>query len=186
MVTIEVQLKEGDEEPEQHLDEGEHIERRVVPLDQLYEKLQGMFLSFSSPCTEYANCFRIVEGGRQDRGCQVCFNHPCNFRSWLTLTAPGSSTGLSVFTGLRRSSRTDQSVQNGISKDTSPMSTSPALRMDFTTGDCMHQHSSPGEKEMSRQVHYLVNKSNRDTEQKLNTASISKSSMVLNVYCVLG
>lgn len=42
MVTIVVQLKEGDEEPQQHLDEGEHIERRVVPLDQLYEKLQGM------------------------------------------------------------------------------------------------------------------------------------------------
>ncbi|KAF1822388.1 uncharacterized protein K489DRAFT_381142 [Dissoconium aciculare CBS 342.82] len=41
MVTIEVNLKEGDEEPEQHLDEGEHIERVVVPLDQLYEKLQA-------------------------------------------------------------------------------------------------------------------------------------------------
>lgn len=43
MVHVEVNLKEGDEEPEQHLDEGEHIERIVVPLDQLYEKLQGMF-----------------------------------------------------------------------------------------------------------------------------------------------
>jgi hypothetical protein len=42
MVTIEVNLKEGDDEPEQHLEEGEHIERVVVPLDQLYEKLQGM------------------------------------------------------------------------------------------------------------------------------------------------
>ncbi|USW52767.1 Putative NUDIX hydrolase domain-containing protein [Septoria linicola] len=42
MVTIEVQLKEGDEEPEQHLDEGEHIERRVIALDQLYEKLQEL------------------------------------------------------------------------------------------------------------------------------------------------
>jgi ADP-ribose pyrophosphatase len=50
MVTIEVNLKEGDEEPEQHLDEGEHIERVVVPLDQLYEKLQGSshFLHFST------------------------------------------------------------------------------------------------------------------------------------------
>jgi hypothetical protein len=43
MVTIEVNLKEGDEEPEQHLEEGEHIERVVVPLDQLYEKLQGTY-----------------------------------------------------------------------------------------------------------------------------------------------
>lgn len=42
MATIEVQLKEGDKEPEQHLDEGEHIERIIVPLDELYDKLQGM------------------------------------------------------------------------------------------------------------------------------------------------
>ena len=43
MVTIEVNLKEGDEEPEQHLDEGEHIERRVVPLSELYDTLTGMY-----------------------------------------------------------------------------------------------------------------------------------------------
>lgn len=50
MVTVEVELKEGDEEPEQHLDDGEHIERVVVPISELYEKLQGMFASlFSSP-----------------------------------------------------------------------------------------------------------------------------------------
>lgn len=36
---MEVQLKEGDEEPTQHLESGEHIERVIVPLDQLYEKL---------------------------------------------------------------------------------------------------------------------------------------------------
>ena len=41
MVTVEVDLKEGDEEPEQHLDDGEHIERVVVPISELYEKLQG-------------------------------------------------------------------------------------------------------------------------------------------------
>jgi hypothetical protein len=41
MVTVEVGLKEGDEEPEQHLDDGEHIERVVVPISELYEKLQG-------------------------------------------------------------------------------------------------------------------------------------------------
>ncbi|KAK4542454.1 hypothetical protein LTR36_006706 [Oleoguttula mirabilis] len=42
MVTIEVNLKEGDAEPEQHLDEGEHIERRVVPLTELYDTLQAL------------------------------------------------------------------------------------------------------------------------------------------------
>ena len=42
MVTIEVNLKEGDAEPEQHLDEGENIERRIVPLAELYNTLQGI------------------------------------------------------------------------------------------------------------------------------------------------
>ena len=41
MVTIEINLKEGDKEPEQHLDEGEHIQRVIVPLTELYDKLQG-------------------------------------------------------------------------------------------------------------------------------------------------
>ena len=41
MVTVEVNLKEGDKPPEQHLDDGEHIERVIVPLSQLYNKLQG-------------------------------------------------------------------------------------------------------------------------------------------------
>jgi len=55
MVTIEVNLKEGDEEPEQHLDEGEHIERRVVPLDKLYDTLQGMYVfsSFRSGASQH-------------------------------------------------------------------------------------------------------------------------------------
>jgi ADP-ribose pyrophosphatase len=39
LAMMEVQLKEGDQEPEQHLDEGEHIERVVVPLNELYERL---------------------------------------------------------------------------------------------------------------------------------------------------
>jgi len=39
LATVEVQLKEGDEEPEQHLESGEHIERIVVPLNELYERL---------------------------------------------------------------------------------------------------------------------------------------------------
>lgn len=41
MVTIEVNLKEGEATPEQHLDEGEHIERVIVPLSELYDKLKG-------------------------------------------------------------------------------------------------------------------------------------------------
>lgn len=53
MVTVEVELKEGDEEPEQHLDDGEHIERVVVPISELYEKLQGkLTLRFSKPLQE--------------------------------------------------------------------------------------------------------------------------------------
>ena len=42
MVTVEVELAEDDKEPEQHLDPGEHIERVVVPLSELYDKLQGV------------------------------------------------------------------------------------------------------------------------------------------------
>ncbi|KAK3676870.1 hypothetical protein LTR78_003074 [Recurvomyces mirabilis] len=42
MVTIEVNLKEDDEAPEQHLDEGEFIERRIVPLNELYQTLQAL------------------------------------------------------------------------------------------------------------------------------------------------
>ncbi|TID24785.1 adp-ribose pyrophosphatase like protein [Venturia nashicola] len=38
---VEVQLREGDAEPTQHLENGEHIERVVVPLAQLYEKLMA-------------------------------------------------------------------------------------------------------------------------------------------------
>jgi ADP-ribose pyrophosphatase len=39
LAMVEVRLNEGDEEPEQYLDDGEHIQRVVVPLDELYEKL---------------------------------------------------------------------------------------------------------------------------------------------------
>ncbi|KAF3930340.1 hypothetical protein ABW19_dt0207431 [Dactylella cylindrospora] len=39
LVVMEVQLNEGDEEPEQHLDDGEFIQRVVVPLDELHDKL---------------------------------------------------------------------------------------------------------------------------------------------------
>lgn len=46
---MEVEIGEGDTEPDQQLDEGEHIERVTVPLDQLYDKLKGM----SSTITHY-------------------------------------------------------------------------------------------------------------------------------------
>jgi ADP-ribose pyrophosphatase len=36
---MEVELKEGDQEPEQQLEAGEHIERVVVPLSELYDRL---------------------------------------------------------------------------------------------------------------------------------------------------
>ncbi|EPS38014.1 hypothetical protein H072_8285 [Dactylellina haptotyla CBS 200.50] len=39
LVVMEVNLKEGDAEPEQHLDDGEFIQRVVVPLDELHDRL---------------------------------------------------------------------------------------------------------------------------------------------------
>lgn len=117
MVTIEVQLKEGDEQPEQHLDEGEHIERRVVPLDQLYEKLQGMS-SAPSPVVRFANGDRTVQGGGKDCGCQVRTPLLTSFE--YTLTHTGSSTGLLASTGLASSiSRTNVGTsQSGTRKVT--------------------------------------------------------------------
>ncbi|KPM39566.1 hypothetical protein AK830_g6990 [Neonectria ditissima] len=39
MAMVEVHLDEGDEEPEQRLEDGEHIQRVVVPLSELYSRL---------------------------------------------------------------------------------------------------------------------------------------------------
>jgi ADP-ribose pyrophosphatase len=39
MVMVEVQLREDEAEPAQRLEDGEHIERVVIPLEQLYERL---------------------------------------------------------------------------------------------------------------------------------------------------
>ena len=73
MVTVEVDLKEGDEQPEQHLDDGEHIERVVVPLSELYDKLQGK--SDSVPECEGTMVTMLspsaFERGWQDRGREV-------------------------------------------------------------------------------------------------------------------
>ncbi|GAA5911810.1 hypothetical protein JCM8208_002444 [Rhodotorula glutinis] len=41
LATLEVQLMEGEEDPKPHLDEGEHIDVRVVPLNELYAHLQA-------------------------------------------------------------------------------------------------------------------------------------------------
>ena len=39
LVMVEVQLRENDEEPEQRLEDGEHIQRVVVPLSEFYDRL---------------------------------------------------------------------------------------------------------------------------------------------------
>ena len=39
LVMVEAQLNEGDEEPEQRLEDGEHIQRVIVPLSELYNRL---------------------------------------------------------------------------------------------------------------------------------------------------
>lgn len=39
LVMVEVKLGEGDEEPEQRLEDGEHIQRVVVPLTEFYDRL---------------------------------------------------------------------------------------------------------------------------------------------------
>lgn len=39
LAMVEINLKEGDKEPEQVLDDGEFIERVVVPIDELYDRL---------------------------------------------------------------------------------------------------------------------------------------------------
>ncbi|KAH8917095.1 hypothetical protein BT69DRAFT_1249214 [Atractiella rhizophila] len=41
LVTLKVTVEDGELEPKAQLDEGEHIEKRRVPLNQLYEVLQG-------------------------------------------------------------------------------------------------------------------------------------------------
>ena len=39
LAMVEVQLKEDDEEPEQRLEDGEHIQRVVIPLTEFYSRL---------------------------------------------------------------------------------------------------------------------------------------------------
>jgi ADP-ribose pyrophosphatase len=47
---VEVELKEGEAMPEQHLDEGENIERIIVPLSKLFDRLM-----------QYSNEGKIVD-----------------------------------------------------------------------------------------------------------------------------
>lgn len=65
MVTMEVNLKEGDKEPEQHLDEGEFIERRIVPLTELYGTLQGK--SKINICCQTLNANYLLQRSRKKR-----------------------------------------------------------------------------------------------------------------------
>lgn len=39
LAMVEVQLGENEEEPEQRLDDGEHIQREIIPLAELYDRL---------------------------------------------------------------------------------------------------------------------------------------------------
>lgn len=41
LVTVLVELQEGEEEPKPKLDEGEHIEVRLTPLNELYSHLKA-------------------------------------------------------------------------------------------------------------------------------------------------
>lgn len=47
LVTIEVELKEGEEAPVANLEDGEHIEVRVTPVSELLAHLEGEFVSLS-------------------------------------------------------------------------------------------------------------------------------------------
>lgn len=46
LLTLEVQLKEGEETPVPKLEPNEHIETRVTPLAELYQHLQGNYFLF--------------------------------------------------------------------------------------------------------------------------------------------
>ena len=99
MVTMEVNLKEGDKEPEQHLDEGEFIERRIVPLTELYSTLQGK--SIINTCcqtqTPTISCSAFARKG-QDCRCQVSpHRRPCDIVS--ADSQKDSITGHSACTG---------------------------------------------------------------------------------------
>lgn len=68
-MTVEVQLAEDDKMPEQHLDEGEDIERIVVPLSSLYDKLKGE--SHRPVLSRPSDSLRNVKRARKNSRCSV-------------------------------------------------------------------------------------------------------------------
>ena len=110
MVTIEVNLKEGDEEPEQHLDPGEHIERRIVPLTELYDTLHGTLVPFpfTLPPNQQVYFRSTIKREGQDCGRQVSSTTRTipNAAGMLTTmidctTGHSAYTGASVFSAIR-------------------------------------------------------------------------------------
>jgi ADP-ribose pyrophosphatase len=68
MVMVEVHLKEGDKEPEQRLEDGEHIQRVILPLSELYDRL-----------VEYSNQPRMIIAAKLFHfaaGMQFAKDHP--------------------------------------------------------------------------------------------------------------
>ncbi|KAK5103888.1 hypothetical protein LTS08_003310 [Lithohypha guttulata] len=81
LVMMEVHLKEGEPEPEQHLDEGENIQRVTIPLAELYERLNE-FASKDRYCIAAKLYHWAV-------GVQFARDHPHLFEK---LSQPGAST----------------------------------------------------------------------------------------------
>ena len=52
-------MKDGDAEPDQHLDEGEHIQRIIVPLDELHDRLMGT-VDFFSFLKTFVACWTLL------------------------------------------------------------------------------------------------------------------------------
>lgn len=100
MVTIEVNLKEGDEPPEQHLDDGEYIERVNVPLSELYDKLKGTFSSIQHYCIKL--CQHPQHSPRRRARLWTPGMFSSNVKSWVVhvLISLDSSTGPSAFIGV--------------------------------------------------------------------------------------
>jgi hypothetical protein len=132
MVTIEVNLKEGDEQPEQHLDEGEFIERRVVLISDLYTTLQGKyelkrwhFLGTGLRLVEQHYRKRRARSWTQGEhfSCKSERRHAAD-------VLKGSITGLSAFTGASASSHKADFLiydqQTYRTKDSCPTSTPPS------------------------------------------------------------
>lgn len=80
LVMVEVHLKEGDPEPEQHLDEGENIQRVTIPLAELHDRLN-----------EFANNGYCIAAKLYHWavGVQFALDHPELYKK---IDQPGAST----------------------------------------------------------------------------------------------